>query len=62
LPIGELLTDASDFITALERFSPDAGDGWRAGWYGALADRLMSAIGALLMMLISPRCWPISQE
>ena len=44
LPIGELLTDASDFITALERFSPDAGDGWRAGWYSALADRLMSAI------------------
>ena len=47
LPIGELLTDASDFITALERFSPDAGDGWRAGWYSALADRLMSAIERL---------------
>lgn len=47
LPIGELLTDASDFITALERFSSDAGDGWRAGWFSALADRLMSAIELL---------------
>jgi rRNA-processing protein FCF1 len=47
LPIGELLTDASDFITALERFSSDAGDGWRAGWFSALADRLMSAIERL---------------
>ena len=47
LPIGELLTDASDFITALERFSSDAEDGWRAGWFSALADRLMSAIERL---------------
>ena len=54
LPIGELLTEASDFITALERFSPDAGDGWRAGWYSALADRLMSAIERLTLSGVMP--------
>lgn len=47
LPIGELLIDASDFITALERFSPDARESWRSSWYSALAYRLTSAIERL---------------
>lgn len=47
LPIGELIENSSDFIGALERFSPHTGEDWRAEWFSALADRLMSAITRL---------------
>jgi rRNA-processing protein FCF1 len=47
LSLGELIANASDFISALERFSPHTRENWRAGWFSALADRLVSAIARL---------------
>lgn len=47
LSLRELIANASDFISALERFSANSREDWRADWFSALADRLVSAITRL---------------
>jgi rRNA-processing protein FCF1 len=47
LSLRALIANASDFISALERFSPHTLEDWRIVWFSALADRMVSAIGRL---------------